>query len=225
MPPPALKESCKRSIVGCYRKFGSGRTFDFEGKKYNYFYHPYNLAWRNERSIEVPIVLERLLGRGGCSVLEVGNVLSHYMDVEHDVLDKYEAGPGVINADAAEFDPGREYDLIISISTLEHIGIDEEPSGPGKAVAAAEHLKGLLAPGGTMIATVPVGANAELDRALLSARGPFESKSALRRRRMTNSWEQVEPPAVAACGYSRAGFRARAVLVVETRRGQGPADG
>jgi hypothetical protein len=61
---------------------------------------------------------------------------------------------------------GGPYDLIVSISTLEHVGYDEEPRDAGKAARAMEHLRGLLAPGGELLATIPVGYNRELDDAL-----------------------------------------------------------
>lgn len=219
-PPVWLKESCKRGVVALYGTFASGRTFDFEGKSYRYLYHAYNLAWRNERAVEVPIALGFLDGCDPGRVLEVGNVLSHYVDVTHDVVDKYEHEPGVINADAAEYDPGREYDLIMSISTLEHIGADEEPGRPRAALDAVRNLKRLLAPGGRMMATVPLGLNEELDRALFSTASPFEKMGALRRRRPANRWEQVDPQSVNRCGYRRSSFRADAILVLETRKEQ-----
>jgi hypothetical protein len=43
----------------------------------------------------------------GRNVLEVGNVLSHYFPVHHDVLDKYEKAKGVINEDVVEFSPAK----------------------------------------------------------------------------------------------------------------------
>jgi hypothetical protein len=38
------------------------------------------------------------------------------------VLDKYEQAPGVINEDVVSFSPPQKYDLIVSVSTLEHVG-------------------------------------------------------------------------------------------------------
>jgi hypothetical protein len=82
----------------------------------------------------------------------VGNVLSHYFSVNHDVVDKYEKAEGVINRDIIDFHPSKEYDLIISISTLEHVGWDEDISDhkilhdPSKILRAIENLRGLLAP-------------------------------------------------------------------------------
>jgi len=51
-------------------------------------------------------------------------VLSHYFAVKHDIVDKYEIAPSVVNEDLVNFKPGKKYDLIVSISTLEHVGWD-----------------------------------------------------------------------------------------------------
>src|SRR2546430_9278756 len=59
------------------------------------------------------------------------------------------------------------YDLIVSVSTLEHVGYDEDPREPDKAARAVRNLLGLLAPGGTMLATIPIGHNRDLDDALM----------------------------------------------------------
>ena len=59
------------------------------------------------------------------NIFEVGSVLSHYFPINHDVLDKYEKGHGVINQDVVDFKPHNKYDLIVSISTLEHVGFDD----------------------------------------------------------------------------------------------------
>ncbi len=43
--------------------------------------------------------------------------------------------------DIVEFVPQDKYDLIISISTLEHVGWDEQPQKPGKLLQAIDHLR------------------------------------------------------------------------------------
>ena len=125
------------------------KTFRFDGREYEYLYHPYNRTWKNERGVEIPIFRELLLKHEGKRVLEVGNVLSHYFPIHHEVIDKYEVSSGVINQDIVEFVPQDKYDLIISISTLEHVGWDEQPQKPGKLLQAIDHLRATcLAPSG-----------------------------------------------------------------------------
>jgi SAM-dependent methyltransferase len=219
-PPALFKDALKQAIVAYCKILKSAKTFTFENREYHYFYHSYNLAWRNERTLEVPIALAYVGARNGQSVLEVGNVLSHYVEIDHDVLDKYEKAPGVINEDAVDFDPGKLYGLIICISTLEHIGQDEDKRERDKPLHAIENLARLLAPGGRMVATVPVGVNPDLDRLLLSGDTPFGETLAMRRPGVSNTWEQVEVASVAGVGYSRMGFRAKAILIATIEKGR-----
>lgn len=139
------------------------KKFVFNGKKYRYFYHPHNTTWRNERKVEIPIIRALLEQNQGKRILEVGRVLPHYFPISHDVLDKYEKGRGVINEDVVSFTPSQKYDLIVSISTLEHVGWGETPKEPEKAIRAIENLKKCLNPGGKIVFTVPLGQNPHLD--------------------------------------------------------------
>ncbi|MCI4349614.1 MAG: hypothetical protein L3J93_05300, partial [Thermoplasmata archaeon] len=106
-----------------------GRTFTLNGAAFPYFDHPYNHTWANERRVEVPLALARLRALGGGRCLEVGNVLSHYANRSPDwtIVDKYERAEGVVNVDFLEFAPRTGFDLVLSVSTLEHIGWDEQP--------------------------------------------------------------------------------------------------
>lgn len=135
------------------------RTFTFSGRSYRYFYHTCNTTWKNERAVEVPIIWEIVKDYQGKSILEVGDVLSHYFKVKHDIVDKYEKADGVINKDILDYKVKEKYDLIVSISTLEHIGFDERTRDPTKTLKAMKHLKSLLKKGGKLIVTVPVGFN------------------------------------------------------------------
>ena len=88
-----------------YKIFKSSRTFLFNGKRYKYFQHKYNTTWRTERAVEIPIVWKLVKNNKKKNILEVGNVLSHYFPVNHDILDKYEHEPDVINQDVVDFQP------------------------------------------------------------------------------------------------------------------------
>jgi len=147
-------------------------TFTLQGQTYRYFYHPYNTTWKNERAVEIPIILEKIqfYHYQGGRILEVGNVLSHYVHFQHDIVDKYDKTTGVINQDVVDFQPLSEndkYDLIVSISTIEHVGWDETPRDPKKIPLALENLATkCLAPGGEIVVTLPIGYNAYLDKLL-----------------------------------------------------------
>lgn len=151
-----------------YRIFKSHPTFNFHQRHYTYFYHPYNVTWMSERAVEIPIIHDAIECNMGKKILEVGNVLNHYFRIDHDVVDKYEMDRNVINQDVVDFRPKERYDLIVSISTLEHIGWDEHllyhKQEPHKIKCALDNLKKYLAPNGEIIMTYPVGYNPNLDR-------------------------------------------------------------
>ena len=148
-----------------YKKYASNRTFQFRGKNYSYFYDLYEQTWRTERLVEIPIVWEVVKASqiNNNRILEVGNVLSHRYPIGHDVVDKYEVIGSVINQDIVEFNPSKRYDLIVSISTMEHVGWDEKPQDPPKILRGLQNMKRLLSPGGQLIVTVPLGYNQYLD--------------------------------------------------------------
>jgi SAM-dependent methyltransferase len=171
-------------------------TFDVLGRSYRYFYHLYNITWKNERAVEIAVARDFVEHHPSDQVLEVGNVLSWYGPVRHDVLDKYEVMRGVINDDIIDFEPGHRYDAIVAISTMEHVGWDETPRDPTKVLRAIDHLKRLLAPGGRMLITAPLGYNAALDAALGDGTLRFTRQSFMKRVGRTRwreaSWEEVK---------------------------------
>ena len=147
------------------------KSFSFRGKQFRCFYSQYNMTWAGERMVEIPIgkdLVEKAQGR----VLEVGNVLSHYFPTGYEIVDKFERGPGVLNTDILHFTPDHRYALILSISTFEHIGFDDDtPTSSGdKILEAIAHCRSLLAPEGRLVLTFPTGYNPDLDQLLESGR-------------------------------------------------------
>ncbi len=217
-PPEPVRESVKRAAVWYCRRLRPERKFMFAGREYSYFYHPYNLAWRNERSVEIPLALDRLGLYSGRPVLEVGNVLAHYVPVEHDVIDKYERWPGVLNADATEFRTEKRYDLILSISTLEHVGASQDPPEPRKALAAIENLTGLLAAGGELWMTAPLGLNPAFDCLVQRGHIRFSELRAMKRSGRKNEWQEASYDEVRGRSYPGSRFRAEAIIVGTVRQ-------
>jgi hypothetical protein len=110
---------CLLFFIYC-RKIRRNNTFLVRGRTYRYF--DTVKTWLGERAVKIPIVMEMVRTYQGKNILEIGNVLSHHVRFEHDVLDKYEIAKGVTNADVADFKSEKKYDLIVSISTLELLG-------------------------------------------------------------------------------------------------------
>ena len=205
-----------RSLKMAFTRFVRTKTFQFDGRTYEYLYHPYNRTWKNERGIEIPIFRELLLQHQGKRVLEVGNVLSHYFPIQHDVVDKYEVSPGVINKDIVEFIPQQTYDLIVSISTLEHVGWDEQPQDPAKLLQAIAHLRSTcLASGGSLVASLPVGYNKFFDGLLRDGKSPFTTQHLLKRISTQNYWVESDWNGCKDATYGR--FVAHAICIGTVR--------
>ena len=177
-----------RAAVYFGRKNFGAKTFLFAGKEHAYEIHPFILD--NERAVEIGLARSFLAGRAG-NILEVGNVLANFMALPHDVVDKYEVAPGVINEDIISYSPAKKYDAIVTLSTLEHVGWDETPRTPEKILAAIAHLKSLLADGGELLATMPVSYNSFLDQAVREQKTGFGEIKFLIRTSADNQWREA----------------------------------
>jgi len=142
------------------------KNFLFNGKQYKYFYHKYNRTWQNERAIEIPLIVEFInenYKKNSGKILEIGNVLSHYYkNFKKTTIDKYEKDENVLNLDILELYAIDKFDLIISISTFEHIGEifkdDNFYYDYSKVIYAIKHLKeNLLEIDGKALITIPIG--------------------------------------------------------------------
>ncbi len=200
---------------GCLR----GRaTFTFQGETYNYFCQRYHWTWKNGRAVEVRVSRAIVEKHRGKRVLEVGNVLSHYFPIEHDVLDKYEKAPGVIREDIVDFQPAEKYDLVVSISTLEHVGWDEKSREPEKILTALENLsRNVIAPGGKIVITLPLGYNPDMDTLLLKNKIRFKNIGCLKRISLRNNeWREAQWDELWEEGsrYQGGGYGANAIVIV-----------
>jgi SAM-dependent methyltransferase len=177
------------------------KSFRYEGAKYEYMFHPYGTTLVSERIVEVPIALEALRAHAGRRILEIGNVLGHYAACSHTVVDKYEKSDGCLSLDILDYRPSQGFDFVVSVSTVEHIGWNRYEREPDKAVLALEHMRRLLAPGGHMLVTVPLGYNQALDRYLQSDRRIFYKTCFLTRSSSSNRWVQASAEAAFGTKY------------------------
>jgi SAM-dependent methyltransferase len=210
-----LRSTAARMTAG--RRLGRER-FSLAGREYGYEVHAYNQTWTNERAVELALALDALRRHPSEDVLELGNVLGHYVARSHDVVDKYEQAPGVINSDVLDFQPGRRYSLVVSISTLEHVGFEEEVADPSKPARVVEHLSKLLARGGELLFTFPLGYNTALDEQLRAGALPFSEVAYMRRISSSNRWVEARADEVIDADFGKPYPRANA-LVVARRRG------
>lgn len=206
----------QRNKLICYwlvRLSSRPSPFTFRGKSYRYFWHRYNATWRNERAVEIPIARDFLAGVPAERVLEIGNVLSHYGPVSHEVVDKYERAEGIRNEDVCDFKSDKKYDLILSISTLEHVGWDEDSKDEMKVLNAFENLRRLLAPKGRLVVTIPLDYNPPLDRMISEGRISFTERVYLKLDRRHNKWSEVSAGEIRHAHYNRQTYTARELLV------------
>jgi SAM-dependent methyltransferase len=168
---PKLAHEARRAAAPYLSKRSWRIGQQFEGwpdDHLTYFVHPHNSTWRNERTVEIALARQFIENHGRGRGLEFGNVMAWYdLRGNWPVIDKYELAPNVHNVDVLDFRAGKPLDFIMSLSTLEHVGWDERPQDPGKALRALDHLLSMLAPDGVLFITAPMGHNPALDRAIL----------------------------------------------------------
>ncbi len=193
--------------------FRKNNVFLFNGEKYTYFYNPYNFTQTNERIIEVPIARKIIKKFNKKKILEVGNVLSHYYPVNYTILDKYEKSENLINEDVTTYLPKEKYDLIISISTLEHVGWNEKKKDSKKIPVAIKHLYSLLKKKGMLFFTMPLGYNPYLDNIFRKKRIPLAKLYFLKRVSNLNEWKQVSFEDVKNARYNYPFYKANALIV------------
>lgn len=168
------------------------KTFVFQGHQYPYF------SSGSDRTMEVPIAMEavRRHSAKGNKILEVGRVLPRYYKFKETVVDKFE---GPIKEDILAWKPPHDFNLIISISTVEHIWWDELkqykkfggtiPRTPGAATKAIHRMYTFLARGGEMLCTWPMAHNPPLDADLFAGKFPGAQVEYMRRTSgKTNQW-------------------------------------
>jgi len=212
----------RNKLIGYWlvRLSSSPSSFTFRGKSYRYFWHRYNATWRNERAVEIPIARGFEESVPAAKVLEIGNVLSHYGPVAHEVVDKYEKAEGVRNEDACSFKSDKKYELILSLSTLEHVGWDEEPKDKAKVLTAFKNLQNLLSPTGRMVVTIPLGYNPFLDQMISEGEIQFSERVYLKRKPHRNEWREAGADEVRHPHYDRVAYVAHELLVGIIENGQ-----
>lgn len=176
-------------------------SFSFNGENYRYFVSRYNETYRNERTIEIPLAKRLLDEYAGKEILKVGNVLRHYFDFGHDIIDKYEKGENVLNVDITDYETAKKYDLILSISTVEHIGFDEvqrynkdksQQVARDNLAKALENIRSMLKAGGRFVFTAPLGFNPFLDEKIRAKELGFAEAWFFKKVSERNDWKQVD---------------------------------
>ena len=194
------------------------RTVEYRGAALPLVYARHNVTWANERCVELALARHLMAGVPPERMLEVGHVTPHYFGGSHRVVDKYE--PGSLQIDIVDFESDARFDLILSISTFEHIAFDEpgEPGEPGtvsaKVRAAVARCRALLAPGGVFAITVPLGYNPALDT-MIAEDQLGSHRATCFRRFPRRRWRQVSRREAMRCRYGSPHAFANAIMLAE----------
>lgn len=187
LPFITLKRICQ-SLYRSSKNYG----FYLNGNFYLYNNHPWSIDC--ERTVELGYIKPKVsfYTFGEERTLEIGNVSRHYLKFppSHLVIDKYEKDPYVIQQDFLSFSEEIKYPFIFSISTFEHIGELEDPSGC-YLPAAFKKVKSLLSWRGKAIITIPIGYREIVDNQLDNMKGGFKRYSILKRISKNNHWMQI----------------------------------
>jgi len=199
-------------VVGNFLFLKEKKIFLFDNNKLHYSFHKYNKSWKNERIVEIPIAMFYLKNYYSKEVLEVGNVLGHYFSFEHDVLDKYEIAEGIMNYDVIDFVPLKKYDLILSISTFEHVGVDDDIQNPENAYLGLKNIFKSLNEGGKMLISFPGNYNLALMDMVKNKKLKNFKVFCFKKNQKKNTWFQVQFEKVVDIPYQQP---VQAVIFVE----------
>ena len=184
------------------RTFGT-EQFQWQDKSLAYAVASYNATWRNERAIEVPILIDFLKANQDRKILELGNVSHYYYNHQHTVVDKYETNPKIINQDIMEVSFPEAFDGILSISTLEHVGWDETPRSSDKILKSLDRLKSFTKDADNVLFSYPTGYNDYLDDMIAADALPFQEHHYYIRVDAANHWELTDRKTALKAGYGK----------------------
>lgn len=194
--------------------------FKFNNKTYKYFYSLKNTTWFSERCIEIPIFKKMINKFKNKRILEVGNVLNQYTKINHLVIDKYEKNKNILNIDIVNFKPKHKFDLIICISTIEHIGYNENIYTEKKNILKPnKHLKVLklfkkwLKPKGKAFISFSLGYNKFLDYNLHYNKLPFTKTYYLKKISLNGKWKQFKYNKVSHIRYNNPYYNSNVVCI------------
>lgn len=195
------------------------RYFFYNDNKIAYSMYKYigsaPMGFYQERIIEIPLAKFFINNAKFSSCLEVGNVTPHHFKFSHEVIDKYEVGEGIVNEDIASYHFERKYDLIISVSTLEHVGFDELEREPNKVRKSLKNMLSALNTGGSVFVTVPCNYNPEVDEIVRS--NEFNFNIYFYKQTKYNSWSQINKGTALENMKNRAEspYKILAILILE----------
>lgn len=112
-----------------------------------------------ERTIEVPIGIKWISGKS--NLLEIGAVLPYFCETNHDVIDPSDNKANIRKYLHEVEITGKN---VLSISSIEHIGLEEYGNTYTNINGAAESIQRILKESLSCLISVPIGYNLEMDK-------------------------------------------------------------
>ena len=142
-------------------------TFEFAGKVFKLFVSNHNCGWpparMTERAVELPLADRWLESVDAARVIEIGAVTPYYWPRRvPQVVDPYDPHP-LVTTRASLFDVDLSAGPVLSISTLEHVGIGDYGLPVDHSLAEKAFRK-VFKESQSFLITVPVGYNETMDR-------------------------------------------------------------
>ena len=201
-------------IISDHHDFSLEEQYFFlNGEKYEYFL-AYGSRGLNERIVELPLVCKYIQEHIGKNILEVGSIFTLLLGDVFDAVDLTEKGENIINVDIAHYKPNKKYDLILSLSTIEHFGHGDygDEKDPIKLKKALKHIISLLSDEGTFFATAPIGWNLQLDGLIRRKQLPFQDIYFMKRI-SSGVWKQVDLNGALEAKYNYPYPNANAIMI------------
>jgi hypothetical protein len=234
---PSISKSIKAVISGVIKHWDYSVLPDWESQwwrwsghfylndqKYEIFCHNYNCGWpparMTERSVELAIADRWLQGHDRDEIYEIGAVTPYYWPhrVKH-IVDPFDDHALVTHKESL-FNVSLDGKAVISISTVEHIGVDEygQEENPALTILALEKI---FSESRSFCITAPLGYNIILDNYIKDKLLGCASMSIsfLARGLQDNIWLQVDHSAASRApygprDYSSPGSFANAIVVL-----------
>jgi hypothetical protein len=103
--------------------------------------------------------------------------------------------------------------LIVSISTLEHIGRDDDTNDPDKIFSVINNLRNCLSAKGLLIFSIPIGYNQSLDNNIFQGNININDKYYLQRKTKDNRWAEISEETAKLSQYNFPYRAGNAILI------------
>jgi hypothetical protein len=191
-------------------------TFTFRGTSLPYFFHRHNCGWPplrcTERVVELAVADRWLSQQEGTQVVEVGAVTPYYWPGRvRQVIDPTDPHPAVTKRDSV-FDVSLAEQTVLSISTIEHIGLGDYGLSGAQPELAGKALAKIFAETRAFLVSAPVGYNAALDRILFEGDFPGDVQASYLRRVADVAWREETDREAVRLAYGPRGSNGLVIL-------------